>query len=121
MYHRDLQLNAVRLTASGDVLLTDFGYSGAKLSGSGGSADVRDRSASPAFTPPEVLLGHSIVNASYDGESLGEQQPHPRVVPHIQRRQLCCARPSAAGPQHLNASHTGQLGHHLTRHRKLQR
>jgi serine/threonine protein kinase len=72
VFHRDLQLHAVRLDACGGVVLTDFGYSAAKLLGSGEHADARDRSATPAFTPPEVLLGHSIVNASYDGESLGE-------------------------------------------------
>ena len=73
VYHRDLQLSAVRLDACGGVVLTDFGYSAAKLCGSGEHADARDRSSTPAFTPPEVLLGHSIVNASYDGESLGER------------------------------------------------
>jgi serine/threonine protein kinase len=73
VFHRDLQLNAVRLDACGGVVLTDFGYSAAKLCGSGEHADARDRAASPAFTPPEVLLGHSIVNTSYDGESLGEE------------------------------------------------
>ena len=73
VFHRDLQLNAVRLDACGGVVLTDFGYSAAKLLGSGEHADARDRAASPAFTPPEVLLGHSIVNTSYDGESLGEE------------------------------------------------
>ena len=73
VFHRDLQLSAVRLDACGGVVLTDFGYSAAKLCGSGEHADARDRSSTPAFTPPEVLLGHSIVNASYDGESLGER------------------------------------------------
>ena len=63
-------------------MLTDFGYSAAKLSGSGEHADARDRSATPAFTPPEVLLGHSIVNASYDGESLGEMPNFPPAPHH---------------------------------------
>lgn len=71
VYHRDLQLGALRFDACGSIVLTDFGYCGAKLASSGEAADVSDRAASPAYTPPEVLLGHSIVNANYDGEILG--------------------------------------------------
>lgn len=70
VYHRDLQLGALRFDACGSIVLTDFGYSSAKLASSGEAADVSDRAASPAYTPPEVLLGHSIVNANYDGETL---------------------------------------------------
>lgn len=73
VYHRDLRLDALRLDACDDLVLTDFGYSAAKLTASGEMADLRNPAASPAYTPPEVLLGHSIVNAKYDGEVLGER------------------------------------------------
>ncbi len=73
VYHRDLRLDSLRLDACDDLVLTDFGYSAAKLTASGEMADLRNPAASPAYTPPEVLLGHSIVNANYDGEVLGER------------------------------------------------
>jgi serine/threonine protein kinase len=107
VYHRDLQLSAVRLDACGGVVLTDFGYGAAKLSGSGEHADVRHRSATPAFTPPEVLLGHSIVNASYDGESLGEAS------------NCAAGRPSGTSRANLSLQISMVLPVHCVLHGKL--
>ena len=84
-------MDALRLDAAGSVLITDFGYSGAKLTGSGEMADLKNPAASPAYTPPEVLLGHSIVNASYDGEVLG-------APPLLPRRCRCCNAPRSECP-----------------------
>lgn len=89
VYHRDLRLDALRLNACDALVLTDFGYSAAKLTASGEMADLRNPAASPTYTPPEVLLGHAIVNANYDGEVLGMCCSHVGFCaarPRVRRR-----------------------------------
>lgn len=71
IYHRDLKVDSLRLDEDGALQIANWGYSHSKLS-SAASADGRDPAASPSYSPPEVLLGHSVVNTNYDGEILGE-------------------------------------------------